>query len=88
MAQCHVSHILLVKASHKASLDWTGGETDPASRWEEWSVHTGMGEIVGGHICRPFTVAPRVSFWLSLYTILNSCMSHPALPNLTFPTRL
>lgn len=31
MAQRHFSHMLLIKASHKASLDSVGGEVDPAS---------------------------------------------------------
>lgn len=47
VAQCHFSHILLVKAGHKASSDLTGGETDPpfvgksgthVQGWERFSV--------------------------------------------------
>lgn len=38
--QCHSHSIPLVKASHKASLDFRAGDTDSTSSWAEMQLHT------------------------------------------------
>lgn len=41
-------HILLVKVSYKAGLDWRGRKMDPTPRREEWYACTGRGRIIWG----------------------------------------
>lgn len=41
-------HILLVKVSYKAGLDWRGRKMDPTPRREEWYACMGRGRIIWG----------------------------------------
>ena len=59
--KCHFSHILLLKASRKASPSSTGREID-STFWGEQYVHTLIGEAFAGHPCTLTVMAPRVFF--------------------------